>query len=65
MWYLTGLAWKDWNSTEEGGDPDRYIVGGSVVGIPLFTYGRSSAYAWGPTALNPDNTDLYVEKIND
>jgi penicillin amidase len=31
--------------------------------VPLFTYGKSASYAWGCTALNPDNTDLYVEKI--
>ncbi len=65
MWYLVGLTWKDSNSTLPGGDPTRFIVGGSVVGIPLFTYGRSQSYAWGPTAVNPDNSDLFVEKISD
>ncbi len=34
------------------------------MGNPLFTYGRSKGYSWGCTALNPDNTDLYVEKVN-
>ena len=64
MWYLAGITWKS-NSTA-GNDPednDLYIVGGSVAGIPMFTYGRSSGYAWGCTALNPDNTDLYVERV--
>jgi penicillin amidase len=57
MWYLSGLTWKGEDNE------DLYIVGGSVVGIPMFSYGRSKGYAWGPTALNPDNSDLYVEKV--
>ena len=65
MWYLVGLKWKDQNSTLPGEDPTRFVVGGSVIGIPLFTYGRSQSYAWGPTAANPDNSDLFVEKISD
>lgn len=58
MWYLVNLSWKRGVLGKPG-----YIVGGSVPGMPMFTYGRSHTYAWGVTALNPDNTDLYVEKI--
>lgn len=67
MWYLAGLTWKNQSRSEHvdihPDDNDLYIIGGSVVGIPMFSYGRSSGYAWGPTALNPDNTDLFVERI--
>lgn len=40
---------------------DRFVVGGSTVGLPIFSYGRGKHFAWGATALNPDNSDLYVE----
>ncbi len=33
------------------------------MGMPLFSYGRSKHLAWGATALNPDNSDLFLEKI--
>lgn len=61
MWYLTAVSWKqsyDEDSTEGG-----YVVGGSVIGLPVFSYGRSKYYAWGATALNPDIQDLFVERI--
>jgi acyl-homoserine lactone acylase PvdQ len=54
MFFLSAMSWK--NNTN-------YIIGGQVPGIPVFTYGRGPSYAWGATALNPDNTDLYVEKV--
>ena len=53
MWYMMSLRWGD----------GKYIVGGSTVGLPIFSYGRSNHLAFGGTALNPDNTDLYVEQI--
>lgn len=62
MWYLVGVSWKE-DLDKTGNSENGFIVGGSVPGLPLFTYGRSAAYSWGATALNPDNTDLYVEKI--
>jgi penicillin amidase len=40
-WYLLALQWKDHESTEPGEDPTRFMMGGSVVGVPMFTYGRS------------------------
>jgi len=64
MWYLAGLTWK--SDSKQGNEPDDnelFIVGGTVVGIPMFSYGRSSGYSWGPTALNPDNSDLFVERV--
>ena len=66
MWYLTGLTWKkNFNgpSDLEDDGKERYIIGGSVVGLPVISYGRSANYAWGATAVNPDNSDLFVEKV--
>jgi len=40
-----------------------FIAGGSNIGLPVFSYGRSRHLAWGATALNPDNSDLFVEKV--
>ena len=39
------------------------MVGGSTPGFPLFTYARSTYVSFGATALNPDITDLFIEKI--
>ena len=61
MFYLIGMSWKKENDVNNEG---AYILGGTVPGLPLFTYGRSPSYAWGNTALNPDNTDLFVEKVD-
>lgn len=52
MWYLTAVSWK--KSYDEDYQDGGYVVGGSVVGLPVFSYGRSKHYAWGATALNPD-----------
>lgn len=42
-----------------------YIVGGTIIGIPGFLYGRSPFASWGVTALNPDVVDLYIEDISE
>lgn len=52
-WYMVTLRWGK----------DEYIAGGSHIGIPIFSYARTKYVTWGATALNPDNSDLYVEKI--
>lgn len=54
MWYMVSLRWGK----------DKYVVGGSTVGLPIFSYGRSKHFTWGATALNPDNSDLYVEQVD-
>ena len=53
MWYMIGLRWED-----------NYMVGGSMMGMPVFSYGRTKYFTWGATAVNPDNSDLFVEKIS-
>lgn len=47
------------------GDDGDYLMGGSHVGLPLFSYARTKYMAWGATAINPDVSDLFVEKIED
>jgi len=44
---------------------DNFIIGGCIIGSPLMTYGRSKNFSWGATALNPDISDLFVEKVKD
>jgi acyl-homoserine lactone acylase PvdQ len=38
-------------------------MGGSHVGVPLFSYAKSKYISWGATAVNPDVSDLFVERI--
>lgn len=52
-WYLISLRWGK----------DKFITGGSTPGVPVFTYARTKYLAWGATALNPDATDIFVEKV--
>jgi len=53
-WFLTSIRWGNGS----------YITGGVTPGLPLFTYARAKNVAWGATALNPDITDLFVEKVD-
>jgi len=64
VWYPVRLRW---NTTEEvTGEQYRAFLGGfSIVGTPSFTYGVSSVASFGLTAINPDISDLFVEKIQD
>lgn len=39
------------------------MSGGATPGFPYFTYARTKFNSWGVTAINPDSSDLYVEKI--
>jgi penicillin G amidase len=52
-WYMITLKWGE----------DEFLAGGTNMGVPVFSYGRSKHLTWGVTALNPDNSDLFVEKI--
>jgi acyl-homoserine lactone acylase PvdQ len=53
-WYLIKLSWGD----------KYFISGATTPGMPLFTYARTKDVSWGVTALNPDLSDLYVEKVD-
>jgi acyl-homoserine lactone acylase PvdQ len=60
MWYTIRLGWNDPLTGER-----TFITGGSLVGSPAFTFGRTPYVSWGTTAVNPDVTDLYSETIKD
>lgn len=51
--------------TLQWGKDGEFLMGGSHVGLPLFSYARTKYLAWGATAVNPDVSDLFVEKIKD
>ena len=59
IWYLTRLSWNETDSSGE--EYKTYMLGGSIVGMPFFTYARTPFAAIGATALNPDITDVFVE----
>jgi len=44
---------------------DKYLSGGSLVGIPGITMGRSKHLTWGMTAAVVDNSDLWEEELNE
>jgi acyl-homoserine lactone acylase PvdQ len=54
-----------WNATDvDTGETYRtYLAGFAVVGTPSFTYGVSPVASFGLTAINPDISDLFVERI--
>ena len=41
------------------------MSGGSFVGTPTFTYGKTPFGAYGGTALNPDTIDVFVELVKE
>ncbi len=43
--------------------PDFAVAGVSIVGIPAFLCGHNGHAAWGSTAANVDNTDLFLEEL--
>jgi hypothetical protein len=46
-----------------GEEYQTYMLGGSIVGMPFFTYARTPFGGIGATALNPDITDVFVEDV--
>lgn len=40
------------------------IIGASIPGLPLIMSGRSKYLAWGFSAGNGDDTDIYIEQLN-
>lgn len=43
--------------------PTFALAGVSIVGIPAFISGHNGHAAWGSTAANVDNTDLFLEEL--
>ena len=41
------------------------MAGGSLVGTPVFTLGRTPFGVFGGTALNPDSVDVFVELVKE
>ena len=64
FWYLTRISWNETDETT-GEEYRTYVVGGSYVGCPTFTYGRTPFGAYGGTALNPDVMDVFVEDVKE
>lgn len=66
--YLTRISWNETRLAEETGEEEEYktyLIGGTLIGVPQFMYGRTPFASWGVTALYPDVMDLYVENIRD
>lgn len=59
IWYEVGLHCR-----EVTPDCPFDVVGFSFPGVPGVVIGHNADIAWGVTNLNPDEMDLYVEKIN-
>lgn len=64
--YLTRVTWNETRLAESGEEEEykTYLIGGTLLGVPQFTYGRTPFASWGVTALYPDNMDLYVEDVD-
>lgn len=52
-WYMVGLR-----------APGLNVVGASLPGVPAVVVGHNDRIAWGITALQFDNMDLYEEQVN-
>ena len=53
IWYLTRLSL-------DAGD----VIGATIPGIPGVLSGRTRTTAWGVTAANIDDQDVFIEKLN-
>lgn len=40
------------------------VTGMTLVGVPTVVFGRNQSIAWGGTAMQADNQDLFVEQLN-
>lgn len=54
FWTLNELIWED-----------KFMIGGSVPGVPLIGIGRSKNASWGQTAPLSDTSDLWQETIDE
>ncbi|WP_172841090.1 penicillin acylase family protein [Rhodovulum sp. P5] len=53
IWYLARLGLS-------GGD----VIGATIPGLPAVLSGRKATLAWGITAANMDDQDVYLERLN-
>ena len=53
IWYLARIELED-----------GYVIGGTIPSIPMVLSGRSEMLAWGLTAANMDDQDVYFERVN-
>ncbi len=53
-WYLSHITTPEWEA-----------AGASLVGTPGYSLGHNGKVAWGVTAGQTDNTDLFVEELRD
>ncbi len=51
-WYLSHITTPEWEA-----------AGASLVGTPGFSLGHNGKVAWGMTAGQTDNTDLFIEEL--
>ncbi len=59
IWYEVGL-----HCTTVTPECPFDVVGFSFPGVPGVVIGHNADIAWGVTNLNPDEMDLYIEKVN-
>jgi penicillin G amidase len=50
IWYEAVLTWED-----------KYVLGSTLPGMPLFSVGRTQSLAWGVTYMKGDTIDYFVE----
>ncbi len=50
IWYEAVLSWED-----------KYVLGATLPGMPLFSVGRTPHLAWGVTYMKGDTIDYFVE----
>ncbi|NIP84617.1 MAG: hypothetical protein GTO03_03310 [Planctomycetales bacterium] len=50
IWYEAVLAWED-----------RYVMGATLPGCPLFGVARTDRVAWGVTYMKGDTSDYFIE----
>ncbi len=54
IWYEAVLRWST-------GGGERYVLGASLPGCPIFAVGRTGDLAWGVTHLKGDTSDYFIE----
>ena len=52
IWYEASLRWDD-----------RYVIGASLPGSPMFAVARTADLSWGVTYLKGDTSDHFIEDV--